>query len=106
MPESKKNRELGRDIYIEDDLYEAVWNLADESLRDAMNLAYLTGQRPADTLGFTEHDIRDGYLYVQQGKIKSKLRIEISGELKSVINRIRLRKAGYKVSSISLIVNE
>lgn len=102
----RKNRESGRDIYIEDDLYKAVWDLSDEPLRDAMDLAYLTGQRPADTLGFTEHDIRDGYLHVQQGKTKSKIRIEISGELESVIDRIRRRKASYTVSSISLVVNE
>ena len=44
--------------------------------------------------------------HVQQGKTKSKIRIEISGKLKSVIDRMRLRKADYKVSSVPLIVNE
>lgn len=102
----RKNQESGRDVYIEDDIYKSVWETSDTPLRDAMDLAYLTGQRPADTLKFSEHDIRDGFLHVQQGKTKAKLRIEITGELKSVIDRIRLRKAGYKVSSLSLIVNE
>jgi hypothetical protein len=33
---------------------------ANEPLRDAMDWAYLTGQRPADTLRMTAHDIIDG----------------------------------------------
>ena len=42
--------ERGRDAYIEDVTYKAVWDAADWPTRDAMDLAYLTGQRPADVL--------------------------------------------------------
>lgn len=101
-----KNKELGRDTYIEDDMYAAVWKAADEPLRDAMDLAYLTGQRPADTLKFTDDDMRDGMLHLQQNKTRAKLRIEIKGDLAEVIKRIELRKAGYPISSTALIVNE
>lgn len=55
-------RETGRDVYVEDDTYSAVWKLAGEPLRDAMDLAYLTGQRVADTLKMDERDVRDGFL--------------------------------------------
>jgi len=102
----KRNKETGRDVYVEDDAFNAVWGEADISTRDAMDLAYLSGQRPADTLKFDERDIRDGVLHVAQGKTKKKLRIAVVGELASVIERIRLRKAGYVGASSALVVNE
>jgi site-specific recombinase XerD len=75
-----------------------------------MDLAYLAGQRPADTLGFLETDIRDGYLHLTQGKTNQKLRIEIMGELATVIARIHSRKERYKADnkavSLYLIINE
>ena len=37
-------REVARDIYVEDWIYKAVWEAADWPTRDAMDLAYLTGQ--------------------------------------------------------------
>ncbi|WP_394065284.1 tyrosine-type recombinase/integrase [Alcaligenes sp. WGS1538] len=102
----RKTRETGRDVYVEDDVYSAVYAAADQPLRDAMDLAYLTGQRPADTLGLDERDVRDGALEIQQGKTGKKLRITIEGELAAVITRIRLRKASYKIVATALIVNE
>ena len=54
-----------------------------------MDLAYLAGQRPADTLRFLETDMRDGFLHVRQGKTAQKLRTEITGELAQVLDRIK-----------------
>ena len=75
-----------------------------------MDLAYLAGQRPADTLRFLETDMRDGFLHVRQGKTAQKLRTEITGELAQVLDRIKARKARYradnKVVSLYLVVNE
>lgn len=102
----KKNSESGRDVYIEDDVFQLVWTQADEPTRDAMDLAYLTGQRPADTLKFDETDIRDGNLYVGQNKTGKRLRIEVKGELDALIKRIRKRKRGIKVVSTRLVINE
>lgn len=106
----RKNKERGRDTYVEDDTYAQVWKAADEPLQDAMDLAYLAGQRPADTLRFLETDMRDGFLHVRQGKTAQKLRIEITGELAQVVDRIKARKARYraenKVVSLYLVVNE
>lgn len=102
----KKNREDGRDVYVEDDMFQSVYAKADQPTRDAMDLIYLSGQRPADVLKFDERDIRDELLNVGQNKTGKKLRIAVTGELAKVIARIRVRKAGYKVSSTALVVNE
>lgn len=97
-------KETGRDRYVEDAEYMAVWEKADEALRDAMDLALLTGQRPADVLKLSRTDIRDGVLYVTQNKTGKKLRIAIEGELAAVIERITSRQR--KVTSMALVQNE
>lgn len=102
----EKYSESGRDVYVEDDVYARLYRHADEPTRDAMDLAYLTGQRPQDTLNYDERDIREGFLFIGQGKTKKKLRMEITGELKAVIDRIRSRKAKYTVVSTALVVTE
>ncbi|WNO23845.1 integrase [Burkholderia phage phiBtTUL1a] len=102
----KKYSESGRDVYVEDDLFRKVYDHADQPTRDAMDLAYLTGQRPQDTLLHDERDIRDNFLHIDQGKTGKKLRMEVTGELMAVINRIRARKAEYKIVSTALVVNE
>jgi integrase len=102
----KKNTESGREVYIEDDIYSKLYAGADEPTRDAMDLAYLAGQRPQDTLNYDERDIRDGFLFIGQGKTGKKLRMEVKGELLAVIERIRTRKSTYKVVSTALVVTE
>ena len=96
----------GRDIYIEDEVLDAVWQAADVPLRDALDLAYLTGQRPADTLAMSALHIRDGVLMVEQNKTGAKLRIEITGELATLIQRMATRKANYKIHTLALVCNE
>jgi integrase len=98
--------EAGRDIYIEDSVFEAVWQAADIALRDALDLAYLTGQRPADVIAMRETEIREGAIIVQQNKTNKKLRIEIIGELSTLIQRIEARKKTYRVHSLALICTE
>ncbi len=85
------HRETGRDRYVTDEEYGAVWTAADDALRDAMDLALLTGQRPADVLKMDRADIRDGALWVTQNKTGKKLRIRIVGDLAGVIARIEAR---------------
>lgn len=96
----------GRDIYVEDSIYNAVWQAADEPLRDALDLAYLTGQRPADTLAMSMTDIVDGAIAIQQEKTGKKLRIEIKGELETLLARIAERKRGYSVHTLAIICTE
>lgn len=61
-------KEKGRDIYIDDAVFDAVFECAEIPLRDALNLAYLTGQRPADVLKYTRSDIKDGALWIKRNK--------------------------------------
>ena len=56
-----------------------------------MDLALLTGQRPADVLKLQRTDIRDGALWIVQNKTGARLGIEITGELAAVIDRINNR---------------
>jgi integrase len=98
--------EVGRDNYTEDDVLAAVWEAGDQPLRDALDLAYLTAQRPADVLSMSDLDIKDEILAVEQNKTGKKLRIEVIGELKALIDRIGERKKGYKVHTLALICTE
>jgi integrase len=95
-----------RTVYISDIVFNAVWTAASAPLQDAMDLAYLTGQRPADTLKMSVHDIVDGHLIVTQEKTKQPLRIKLVGELATLLERIDARKSGYKVVTAALLVNE
>jgi len=91
-----------RDYYVEKPVWDSVYACACEELKDAMDLAYLTGQRPGDILKMTFHDIKDGALEVKQNKTGKKLRILFDGtELGSVITRIMQRPA--KVKSLYLV---
>ena len=73
----RKNREQPRDYYAEADVWDAVYKVAQQSLRDAMDLAYLSGQRPADVLKMSKHDIRSDELHVRQSKTRHVLRIRL-----------------------------
>lgn len=87
----KGHKETGRDRYVEDAEFFAVWNEAHYTVQDAMDLAHLTGQRPADLLKLNRGDIRDGMLWFTQNKTGKKLRIEITGELQNLVERILSR---------------
>ncbi|PLY58627.1 integrase [Herbaspirillum sp. BH-1] len=104
----KSFREVGRDTYVYDDAFQAVWEKADLPTREAMDLAYLTGGRPADLLKIDEMHLRDGDIEIRQNKTGHKLRIAIKGELSALIDRIRARKRAITgvVVSTKLLVNE
>ncbi|WP_081084550.1 tyrosine-type recombinase/integrase [Burkholderia territorii] len=102
----RKHRETGRDVYVGDGLYKAVWEKADLPLREAMDLAYLTGQRPADVLKMDERDIRDGVVWIRQNKTGARLRIEVVGELAKLLGELSLRKTAHNPRSTRLIVDE
>jgi integrase len=85
-------RELGRDRYVTDAEFEAVRARAHPTVQDAMDVALLTGQRPADVLKIRRDDIRDGVLWIVQNKTGVKRAIEITGQLKAVVERINRRE--------------
>lgn len=84
--------ENGRDRYVTDTEFQAVRAKADPTLQDAMDLALLTGQRPADVVKILRVDLREGALFITQNKTGAKRAIEIVGELAEVVARINARK--------------
>ena len=104
----RKNKEKPRDYYANDVVWEAVYRKAAQELKDAMDLAYLTGQRPADVLVMRKDDVEGDYLMVQQNKTNKKLRIqintgEVANSLGLLIRKITERNA--HLSSSYLIVS-
>lgn len=84
-------KESGRSRYVTDVEFAQVKAHAHFTVVDAMDLALLTGQRPADVLKMRCADIRDGALWVTQNKTRARLGIEVTGELATVIARISER---------------
>lgn len=92
----RKNKEKPRDYYANEAVWRAVYEEAPAELKDAMDLAYLTGQRPADVLSMRKDDLEGAYLLVSQGKTGKRLRIilEVNGvnnSLGTLLERIKLR---------------
>ncbi|MDH2923977.1 integrase-like protein [Nicoletella semolina] len=76
-----------REIYVEDHIFQMVYEFADQDMKDLMDLAYLTGQRPVDLANLEREHIFDGYLHIVQQKTNAKLRIEIVGQLAEILHR-------------------
>ena len=76
----RRNKETPRDFYADSAVWDAVYVQAAQELKDAMQLAYLTGQRPADVLKITVNDLSDDFLMVSQGKTQKRLRISLRFE--------------------------
>ncbi len=87
-----RNRERGRDVYVDDEVLQAVYDAADQVLRDAIDLAYLTGQRPADVRDLDRRHIKNGVLSFRQAKTRAPIQLSITGELKVLIDRLLARK--------------
>jgi hypothetical protein len=78
-----------------------VYEAAEAPLRDALDLAYLIGQRPANTLKMSRADIVDGALMVRQNKTGKKVHVSIEGALAALVDRLKSRKVmGLKLISM------
>lgn len=106
----RKNKETPRDYYANDVVWAAVYRCAAPELKDAMDLAYITGQRPADVLVMRRDDIEGDYLLVKQAKTTKKLRILIrngdqDNSLGQLIKQMAARHVGhlspYLIASIT-----
>lgn len=103
----KTKRLPGRkNIYVTDEMLEAVYQKASPALRDALDLAYYLGQRPADVLKLTESDVRNGAFDFNQNKTGKAMLIEASGELEALIKRMNERKAKFPIRRMQLLVDE
>lgn len=105
----RKNKEKPRDFYANEAVWQAVYEEAPQELKDAMDLAYLTGQRPSDVLSMRKDDMDGIYLQVSQGKTGKRLRIvlEVDGAKNSLgllLERI-MRRTSEHLSPF-FIINE
>eukprot|EP01030_Chromulinospumella_sphaerica_P018156 gene18156-18009_t len=57
----RKNKETPRDYYANAVVWDAVYGMAGPELREAMDLGYLTGQRPADVIAMRSDDVDGDY---------------------------------------------
>lgn len=73
----RKNKEKPRDYYATDQVWNAVYAKATQDLKDAMDMAYLTGQRPADVRLMRRDDVQGNFLFVTQQKTSKRLRIQL-----------------------------
>ncbi|WP_252088763.1 site-specific integrase [Pseudomonas sp. MWU13-3659] len=105
----RKNKEKPRDFYANELVWKAVYAEAPSELKDAMDLAYLTGQRPSDVLSMRKDDMQGGYLLVSQGKTGKRLRIvlEVDGAKNSLgLLLERIMRSTSRHLSPFFIVNE
>lgn len=100
----KRNDETGRDVYLTDEQVASVAAHGPRTLQLAIELAYLTGQRPDDVVRMRGTDIRDGYIEVRQGKTRTPIRIAVVGRLAELIAECGKAKASSKVVSTALVV--
>lgn len=106
----RRNKEKPRDYYAGDIVWNAVYTEAVQELKDAMDLAYLTGQRPADVLKVATTDLNADFLMVKQGKTEKKLRLRledagVQSALSAFINDLQERRALAGIKTSTLITN-
>lgn len=106
----RRNKETPRDFYAGEIVWNAVYEQAPQELKDAMDLAYLTGQRPADVLKMATTDLNAEFLMVRQGKTAKKLRLRleekgIQSGLSTFINDLHERRALSCIKTSTLITN-
>lgn len=105
----RKNKETPRDYYANAVVWDAVYGMAGPELREAMDLGYLTGQRPADVIAMRIDDVDGDYFLVTRGKTGLKLRIlmrtkEGENSLGRLVREISERNAAH--SSKYLLINK
>ncbi|MCK9818136.1 tyrosine-type recombinase/integrase [Pseudomonas sp. MAFF 302046] len=107
----RRNKETPRDFYAGKIVWDAVYVQAPPELKDAMDLAYLTGQRPADVLKASTADLNNGFLMVGQGKTEKRLRIRLhdgtdASALSTFLDALLERKTMAGIRNSSLITNQ
>lgn len=89
-----KAKENTRAIDFSDDAYAALYRHADQTLRDAMDIASATGLRIRDVLGLRLSDVRAGKLVVTAGKTGKRAEFDTIGScIEDIAKRRRESKA-------------
>lgn len=82
----KRPKGKPRDRLILDDEFKAVREMAPRTVKLAMQLALLTGQRQGDLLAMKWEDVINMEIHIYQGKTGKRLAIEVSGQLEEVLD--------------------
>ena len=80
--------ERARTRYVTDAEFQAVYDVSDWWIQDTLDLALLTGQRPADVLKMDLSDLDEESLHIKQNKTGALLRVARVGELGPILDRI------------------
>lgn len=94
-----------RTRYVTDDELARILATAPEPVRDALEIALYTGQRPADVRKLLRTDLRDGALWITQNKTGARLRVAVEGPLAATLERCKARAAALKVTSLHLVTD-
>ncbi len=81
----RRHREGKRDRYLSDSEYAGIWRAGSPSLRAAMDLAYLTGQRISDVLRVRMSDVTDEGVAFRQGKTAARVLVKMTADLRDAI---------------------
>jgi len=83
----------GRNIYVTDEMYNAVYARGDQYVKDVMDFCYMTASRPTEALTTLRSQIHDEYILMKLPKTERKgnkvKRLPIEGDLKSFLKRRR-----------------
>jgi len=87
----RRHRETPRSRYVTDAEFRTVWEGGNQTIRDAMDLSYLTAQRIGDVLKMSLRDDHGDTLQVTQGKTGARISIQVTPALRTVLDRCRAR---------------
>jgi len=96
-----KTKKRGK-VKVADWMYYAVYDEAEQPLKDWMDLGVVCGPRVMDCCKLQITHIEHGKLHVKHGKKDTGTVLPIEGDLKLVIDRLKARK----VSSVYLVADE
>lgn len=82
----RRHKEAKRGRYLTDAEYAAVWRAGSPSLRAAMDLAYLTGQRIGDVLRIRMADVSDEGISFRQSKTGARVLVRMSPDLREAVD--------------------
>lgn len=99
----KQFKEEARDRYITDAEYEALYSIAPDIVRIAMEIAYLCCARQSDVLSLTKSQLLDDGIFICQGKTGKKQIKAWTERLKKVIDLADSLPASQGVNSIYVL---
>lgn len=99
----KQFKEIARERYITDEEYNAVYDVAPDVVRVAMELAYLCVARQSDVLALSEDQLREAGIFIRQGKTGVKQIKAWSPRLRAAISLARSLPLKPGISSLFLI---